>query len=87
MPTAGNDNRDAVAFLRQVNDWSMAQYPGAITIAEESTDWPGVSQPTDAGGLGFGFKWNMGWMHDTLEYIALRARAPALASRQDDVRH
>ena len=66
----GNDNRDAIAFLRRSNELVYGGFPGAFTIAEESTAWPGVSQPTSAGGLGFGFKWNMGWMHDTLEYIA-----------------
>jgi 1,4-alpha-glucan branching enzyme len=65
-----NENRDAVAFIRRANELVYGGFPGAITIAEESTAWPGVSQPTSAGGLGFGFKWNMGWMHDTLEYIA-----------------
>ena len=65
-----NDNREAVAFLKRVNELVYATHPGAMMIAEESTAWPGVSAPTYAGGLGFGFKWNMGWMHDTLEYIS-----------------
>jgi 1,4-alpha-glucan branching enzyme len=65
-----NDNRDAVAFLRTVNELAYGTRPGIMTIAEESTAWPGVSAPTSAGGLGFGFKWNMGWMHDTLEYMS-----------------
>ena len=65
-----NDNRDAIAFMRRANELVYGGFPGAFTIAEESTAWPGVSQPTSANGLGFGFKWNMGWMHDTLEYFA-----------------
>ena len=70
----GNQNLEAVAFLRRLNEEVYAQNTGAVTIAEESTSWPLVSQPTYAGGLGFGFKWNMGWMHDTLAYLR---RAPA----------
>jgi 1,4-alpha-glucan branching enzyme len=66
----GNDNREAVAFLKRVNQLVYATHPGAVTIAEESTSWPGVSRPVYAGGLGFGFKWNMGWMHDTLEFMS-----------------
>ena len=69
-PDGSRDNRDAVAFLRRVNELVYAQHPGAVTIAEESTAWPGVSAPTYAGGLGFGFKWNMGWMNDTLAYVS-----------------
>ncbi len=65
----GRENLDAIAFLRRLNMTVYAQCPGAFTIAEESTAWPGVSLPAYAGGLGFGFKWNMGWMHDTLEYL------------------
>jgi 1,4-alpha-glucan branching enzyme len=65
-----NDNREAVAFLRRVNELSYAIHPGTTMIAEESTAWKGVSAPTYNGGLGFGFKWNMGWMHDTLDYMS-----------------
>ncbi|WP_425493235.1 1,4-alpha-glucan branching protein GlgB [Microvirga zambiensis] len=65
----GNENLGAIDFIRKMNEVAYATSPGAITIAEESTAWPGVSHPTYTGGLGFGFKWNMGWMHDTLRYI------------------
>jgi 1,4-alpha-glucan branching enzyme len=67
----GNEDLDAVGFLKQLNELIYAQEPGAISAAEESTAWPGVSRPTYLGGLGFGFKWNMGWMHDTLAYFQL----------------
>ncbi|MBL8589078.1 MAG: 1,4-alpha-glucan branching protein GlgB [Methylobacteriaceae bacterium] len=72
LPNAegGNENWDAVGFLRRVNERVYEAFPGAVMIAEESTAWPGVSHPTHAGGLGFGFKWNMGWMNDTLRYMA-----------------
>lgn len=65
----GRENLEAIAFLKRVNEVIGAECPGAITIAEESTAFPGVSAPTFAGGLGFHFKWNMGWMHDTLAYM------------------
>ncbi|HEX9890134.1 MAG TPA: 1,4-alpha-glucan branching protein GlgB [Nitriliruptorales bacterium] len=63
----GNENIEAIEFLRQLNSQIYANYPDAQTMAEESTAWPMVSRPTYIGGLGFGFKWDMGWMHDTLE--------------------
>ncbi|MBE3560033.1 MAG: 1,4-alpha-glucan branching protein GlgB [Ktedonobacteraceae bacterium] len=65
----GRENLEAVEFLRQFNEAVYEQVPGAVTIAEESTAWPLVSRPTYVGGLGFTFKWNMGWMHDILEYM------------------
>ena len=66
----GRENLDATSFLRELNTVVYAENPGTLMIAEESTAWAGVSRPTDGGGLGFGFKWNMGWMHDTREYFA-----------------
>ncbi|HEX6119060.1 MAG TPA: 1,4-alpha-glucan branching protein GlgB [Dongiaceae bacterium] len=66
----GNENLEATAFLRRLNELTYAHNPGAVTVAEESTAWPAVSRPTYVGGLGFGYKWNMGWMHDTLRYIS-----------------
>ena len=65
----GRENLEAIDFLRHLNDVVALQAPGALMIAEESTAWPGVSQRTDEGGLGFAYKWNMGWMHDSLHYI------------------
>lgn len=66
----GRENLDAIAFLKQFNEVCYSRFPGIATIAEESTSWPGVSHPTYTGGLGFGFKWNMGWMNDSLRYIS-----------------
>jgi 1,4-alpha-glucan branching enzyme len=66
----GRENLEAVEFLRQLNTLVFGECEGAITLAEESTAWPGVSRPVYLGGLGFGFKWNMGWMHDTLAYFS-----------------
>lgn len=66
----GRENLDAVSFLQEVNATAYREHPGVVTIAEESTAWPGVTRPTYLGGLGFGFKWNMGWMHDTLDYVS-----------------
>jgi len=65
----GRENLRAIDFLRILNEAVYRDYPGATMIAEESTAWPMVSRPTDMGGLGFGLKWNMGWMHDTLAYM------------------
>jgi 1,4-alpha-glucan branching enzyme len=66
----GRENLEAVEFLRKMNTAVYGTHPGIMTIAEESTSWPKVSQPVHEGGLGFGFKWNMGFMHDTLQYLA-----------------
>lgn len=66
----GNQNLEAVEFLRRVNTEAYRLHPGTFMIAEESTSWPGVSKPVDAGGLGFGFKWNMGFMNDTLRFMS-----------------
>ncbi len=65
----GRENTDAVEFLKELNHYVGTEYPGALMIAEESTDWPGVTNPPSRGGLGFHFKWNMGWMNDTLEFF------------------
>jgi 1,4-alpha-glucan branching enzyme len=66
----GREDLEAIAFLRELNAVTHRRQPGIAMCAEESTAWPGVSRPVEAGGLGFGFKWNMGWMHDTLDYFS-----------------
>uniref|UniRef100_UPI0038994164 1,4-alpha-glucan branching protein GlgB n=1 Tax=Ornithinicoccus halotolerans TaxID=1748220 RepID=UPI0038994164 len=66
----GRENLEAVALLQEINATAYRRTPGIVTVAEESTSWPGVTRPTDTGGLGFGLKWNMGWMHDSLDYVA-----------------
>ncbi len=65
----GRENLEALAFLREMNERVYARFPGVVTIAEESTAFPGVTRPTHLGGVGFGFKWDLGWMHDTLDYF------------------
>ena len=67
----GNENLEAIDFLKHLNELAHKLYPGIMMIAEESTSWPGVSKPLYCGGLGFTFKWNMGWMHDTLDYFKI----------------
>lgn len=66
----GNENIDAISFLRELNVVLHREFPGVLTVAEESTAWGGVTRPAELGGLGFDFKWNMGWMHDTLHYFS-----------------
>jgi 1,4-alpha-glucan branching enzyme len=72
LPNAfgGRENLEAMEFLRQLNVQTHSQHSGSITVAEESTAWPGVTRPVHLGGLGFTYKWNMGWMHDMLEYVS-----------------
>ena len=65
----GRENLEAVQLLKDMNTVVHAEFPGAVTIAEESTSWPGVSRPVYDGGLGFTMKWDMGWMNDTLQYL------------------
>ena len=81
----GRENLDAVSFLQDVNATCYRNVPGISTIAEESTSWPGVTRPTHLGGLGFGFKWNMGWMNDSLEYVRHEPSPPAVPPPPDDV--
>jgi 1,4-alpha-glucan branching enzyme len=66
----GRENLEAIAFLREMNERVYGRFPGVVTIAEESTAFPGITRPTYLGGIGFGFKWDMGWMHDTLKYFS-----------------
>src|SRR5690606_26682630 len=66
----GRENLEAIAFLQEANATAYRRTPGVMPVAEESTAFPGVTRPTDAGGLGFGLKWNMGWMNDSLRYVA-----------------
>ena len=66
----GNENLEAIEFLREMNTITHANFPGTLIMAEESTAWPQVTRPTNLGGLGFSMKWNLGWMHDTLSYFS-----------------
>ena len=81
----GRENLDAIVFLRQLNEAVYGEFPDVATMAEESTSWPMVSRPTYVGGLGFGNKWDMGWMHDTLAVPPGGSDQPTLAPRRDHV--
>ena len=81
----GRENLEAIEFLRELNTLTHAEQPGSITVAEESTAWPSVSRPTYLGGLGFTYKWNMGWMNDILEYVTQGSGLPPLGSSAADV--
>ena len=83
----GRENIDAISFLRRLNETVYHDFAGVMMIAEEASAYPMVTAPTYLGGLGFGFKWNMGWMNDILELPEKGARSPALSSRQADVFH
>ena len=67
----GNENLEAISFIKRFNELTHQYHPGTLTIAEESTSWPMVSRPSYVGGLGFSLKWNMGWMHDMLQYFSI----------------
>jgi len=82
----GNENLEAISFLKELNQQIYARHPGVMMIAEESTSWPGVSRPLYVGGLGFGFKWDMGWMHDTLDYFSKEPILPAISSSRSHLR-
>ena len=82
----GRENLESVAFLQELSRAIKERCPGAVLIAEESTAWPGVTRPADEGGLGFHYKWNMGWMHDTLHYMHEEPDQPPLAPRRDHLR-
>ncbi len=82
----GRENLAAIGFLRRMNELVFGEASGATTAAEELTAWPMVSRPTYVGGLGFGFKWNMGWMHDTLGYMANDPDPPQIPSQRSDLR-
>ncbi len=79
----GRENLEAIDFLRALNQKTHEEHPGTFTCAEESTAFPAVSRPTYLGGLGFTFKWNMGWMHDTLDYIQKDPDLPQVSSQQN----
>ena len=83
----GRENLEAIDFLKEATATAYKNNPGVMMIAEESTAWPGITAPTSAGGLGFGIKWNMGWMHDTLRVSARGAHQPQVAPQRDHLLH
>ncbi len=83
----GRENLEAIEFLRNTNRILGEQTPGAVTMAEESTDFAGVTRPPAGGGLGFWFKWNLGWMHDTLDYMKLDPVHRRYHHDKNDLRH
>ena len=83
----GKENLDAIYFIKRFNEVVYQEYPDVQTIAEESTSWPMVSRPAYAGGLGFGMKWNMGWMHDTLEYFSKDSHLQKIPSKPAYFQH
>ena len=83
----GRENLEAIDFLRQFNQEAYKEYPGIQTFAEESTAWPMVSRPIYLGGLGFGLKWDMGWMHDTLQYFRQRSHPSQISPQPAHVSH
>ncbi len=83
----GRENLEAIDFLKEATATAYKNNPGVMMIAEESTAWPGITAPTSAGGIGFGLKWNMGWMHDTLEYLHEDAHQPQVAPQRNHLLH
>ena len=83
----GNENLEAIDFLKRLNEICHREHPGILTVAEESTSWSGVSRPTYLGGLGFSLKWNMGWMNDTLRYMTQGPGLPQVRARLAHVQH
>ena len=81
----GNENLDAIDFIKRFNELAHQEHPGVLTIAEESTAWPAVSRPTHLGGLGFSLKWNMGWMHDMLALLFQGPHPPQVPPPQPHV--
>ena len=78
----GDGNLEAIALIKDFNETIFRDFPDVQTIAEEATDWPGISKLTFAGGLGFGMKWMMGWMHDTLDFLQIRSDTSPASPKQ-----